>query len=114
MPLTRRSSWHERDLPAAPDVTNIFLGGLLLFASIDACYFAATIILPIILAFVLMLVLQAPMRLLQRVHVARAIAALFIIAIFFGIFIGLGAVLATPAVSWAQKLPPRPRGCRSD
>ena len=67
--------------------------------------FAATIILPIILAVVLMLVLQAPMRWLRRIHMPRAIAAVLILAVFFGIFVGLGLVLAAPAVSWAQKLP---------
>lgn len=95
----------ERDLPSAPDVTNIFLGGILLIASLAACYFAATIILPIILAFVLMLVLQAPMRWLRRLHVPRGIAAALIIMLLFGLLVGLGMVLEAPAASWVQKLP---------
>jgi predicted PurR-regulated permease PerM len=95
----------ERDLPSAPDVTNIFLGGILLISSLAACYLAATIILPIILAFVLMLVLQAPMRWLRRLRVPRGIAAALIIVLLFGLFIGLGMVLAAPAASWVQKLP---------
>ena len=95
----------ERDLPSAPDDANIFLGGLLIIASLTVCYFAATIILPIILAFVLMLVLQAPLRWSRRLRIPRPVAAILIIAVFFGVFIALGAVLAAPAVSWSQKLP---------
>lgn len=95
----------ERDLPSAPDVANVFLGALLLLATLTLCYFAASIILPIIIAFVLMLVLQPAMRLLTRLHVPRALSAILIIAIFFGFFVGLGLILIAPAATWAQKLP---------
>jgi len=95
----------EEFLPAAPDVANIFLGGLLALALLAACYAAATVVLPIVIAFVLMLVLQPVMRVLARCHVPRGIAALLIILLFFGGSAGTGAMLAGPAASWAQKLP---------
>jgi predicted PurR-regulated permease PerM len=95
----------EEGHPAAPDVANVFLGGLLLLASLAACYFAAVILLPIVVAFVLMLVLQPAMRVLQRLHVPRPVAAVFIILVFFGALLGIGMMLSGPAVSWAEKLP---------
>jgi predicted PurR-regulated permease PerM len=95
----------EESLPTAPDVANVFLGGLLLLASLAACYFAAVILLPIVVAFVLMLVLQPAMRVLQRLHVPRPVAAVFIILVFFGALLGIGTMLSGPAASWAEKLP---------
>jgi predicted PurR-regulated permease PerM len=95
----------EEGLPAAPDVANVFLGGLLLLALLTACYLAAAILLPIVVAFVLMLVLQPAMRVLQRLHVPRLVAAIFIILVFFGALVGIGMMLSGPAASWAQKLP---------
>src|SRR5580658_377623 len=67
----------------APDIKNIFLGGLFLLALLAACYVAAEIVLPIVVAFVLMLVLQPAMRLLQRLHLPRGIAALLMILVLF-------------------------------
>jgi predicted PurR-regulated permease PerM len=77
-----------------------------------ACYAAAEIIPPIVLAFVLMLVLQPAMRLLERLYLPRGLAALVIILIQFAAFAGLGTFLLGPATSWAQKLPdgiPKPQ-----
>jgi predicted PurR-regulated permease PerM len=93
------------NLPTAPDVANVFLGGLLLLASLTVCYLAAAILLPIVVAFVLMLVLQPAMRILQRLHVPRLVAAILIIFVFFGALAGIGMMLSGPAASWAQKLP---------
>ena len=43
---------------------------------LGACYLAAEIVLPIVLAFVLMLVLQPTMRFLERRHMPRGLDAL--------------------------------------
>src|SRR5271169_4942987 len=91
----------DEDLPTAPDVANVFLGGLLLLASLAACYLAAAILLPIVVAFVLMLVLQPAMRALQRWHVPRLVAGIFIILVFFGALFGIGMMLSGPAANWA-------------
>jgi hypothetical protein len=87
-PLDDALEIEEQDLPSASDVANIFLGGLLLLASLAACYFAATIVLPIILAFVLMLVLQPVMRQLSRLRIPRGIAAVLVLVAFFGFSLG--------------------------
>jgi predicted PurR-regulated permease PerM len=93
-----------QDLPSAPDVANVFLGGLLLLASLATCYFAASVVLPIVVALVLMLVLQPAMRVLQRLHIPRLVGAIFIL-VFFGLLAGIAIMLSGPAATWAQKLP---------
>jgi predicted PurR-regulated permease PerM len=95
----------EDDLPTPSDIKTVFLGGLFFLAMLAACYVASEIVLPIVLAFVLSLVLQPPMRLLGRVHLPRGIAAILLILMLFGTLGGLAAALSAPAGSWAQKLP---------
>src|SRR4030095_5418297 len=70
-----------------------------------ACYLAAEIVLPSVLAFVLMLLLQPTMRFLERWHVPRGLAALAIILLLFAAIAGLTTALTGPAADWAAKLP---------
>ena len=70
-----------------------------------AVYVAAEIVLPLVLAVVLKLLLQPAMRLLERWHVPRMLAALLLILAVFGTIVGLGAAIAGPASTWAAKLP---------
>jgi predicted PurR-regulated permease PerM len=88
-----------------PNIQSVYLGGLFLLALLAACYAAAEILLPIVVAFVLMLVLQPAMRFLSKFHIPSALSALFLILVFFSILVGLGTVLSGPAAHWAQKLP---------
>ena len=89
----------------ASDVTAIFQGGTFALMLLAACYAASEIILPIVVAFMLMLVLQPAMRILERVYLPRSLSALAIMAILFGTLAGLGTMLSGPAASWVQKLP---------
>lgn len=57
--------------PPAPDLRTVFQGGTFILLLLAACYGAAEIILPIVVAFVLMLVLQPAVRFLQQWHVPR-------------------------------------------
>jgi predicted PurR-regulated permease PerM len=93
------------DVPVPPDIRTVFQGGIFLLMLLGACYAAAEIVLPIVLAFVLMLVLQPAMRFLERWHLPRGLAALALIVMLFGALIGLGTALSGPAADWAQKLP---------
>jgi predicted PurR-regulated permease PerM len=95
----------EDDLPIPTDIKAVFLGGLFLLAMLGACYVASDIILPIVLAFMLSLVLQPAMRVLERLRLPRGLAAVFLILALFGTLGGLGAALSGPAASWAEKLP---------
>src|SRR5207302_2141832 len=62
-------------------------------------------ILSMVLAFVLTLLLQPAMRLLQRLHLPRAIGALLIILLMLAAIVGFASALAMPAQVWAAKLP---------
>ena len=93
------------DVPVPSDIKAVFQGGIFFLMLLGACYAAAEIVLPIVLAFVLMLVLQPAMRLLERWHLPRGLAALVLIVMLFGTLIGLGTALSGPAANWAQKLP---------
>jgi predicted PurR-regulated permease PerM len=93
----------ELPLPSDPQV--IFLGGLFIVALLAAAYLASEIVLPLIFAIFLKLLLQPGMRLLERLHVPRILAALLLILALFGTIVGLGAAISGPAGTWAAKLP---------
>src|ERR1051326_4845887 len=77
------------------DIKAVFQGGQFIIMLLAACYFASEIILPIVIAFALMLVLQPAMRLLvDKFHLPRLFAALAIIAVLFGGVVGLGTALS--------------------
>jgi len=87
-----------------PEAQSVFLGGLFCMAILTVCYFAAEIILPIVLAFILKLVLQPIMRTLTKLHVPRGLAALLIIVLLFGGLGALGVVLSAPASHLAKQI----------
>jgi predicted PurR-regulated permease PerM len=93
----------EMPLPSNPQT--FFLGSLLALASLAAVYVASSIILPVALAFVLQLILQPAVRLLERVRLPRAVGALFAILVVIGALVGFVAALSVPAATWAGKLP---------
>jgi hypothetical protein len=67
----------EMPLPSSPQT--FFLGSLLALAVLAAVYVASSIILPVMIAFVLQLILQPAVRLLERFSLPRAIGALLAI-----------------------------------
>ena len=77
------------------DPPTICLGGLFIIAVFAALYAASAIILPVILAFILKLLLQPAVSLLERARLPRAIGALLTILLVVGGLAGLGA--APPA-----------------
>jgi predicted PurR-regulated permease PerM len=93
----------ERPLPSDPQT--FFLGSLLALAVMAALYVASSIILPVVLAFVLQLILQPAVRLLERVHLPRAVGALLAILLVAGALVGFVVALSVPATAWAEKLP---------
>lgn len=96
----------ETDAMALPsDPVVVLLTILVVLASLCIAYFAAEIVLPIVLAVVLKLLFQPGMRFLERFSLPRSLAALLLILLVFGMIVGLGAAVSGPAAEWAAKLP---------
>ncbi len=93
------------DMPLPTDSKTFFLGGLFVIASLAVLYVAADIVLPLILAFVLKLVLQPFVGLLERIHIPRVIGAAVSVLLVLAAFGGTISMLAGPAAAWAGKLP---------
>jgi predicted PurR-regulated permease PerM len=94
--------------PATPvhyDLATVFLGGLFFFAGIAVLQISSAIVVPVVFAFIFNLLLQAPMRLLDRLYVPRTVGAVLAIGLVVGSLVGVGAALSGPAASWAEKLP---------
>ncbi len=95
----------QEDMPLPTDPKTVFLGGIFGLACMAALYVAAEIILPLILAIVLKLLLQPLVRLLERIHIPRAIGAVLSVLLVLSIFAATVSLLAGPAAAWAGKLP---------
>src|ERR1700729_4026613 len=93
------------DLPLPADPKVIFLGGLFGLAVLAAAYVVSEIVLTLVFAVVLKLLLQPALRVLERLHVPRILAALLLIVALFGAIVGLGTAISGPARTWAAKLP---------
>jgi predicted PurR-regulated permease PerM len=78
---------------------------LFAIALLATAYAAGEIVLPMVFAFTLKLLLQPLFRILERLHVPRALAALLLILALFGTIVGLGTAISGPAGTWAAKLP---------
>lgn len=76
-----------------------------MLAVLTACYVAAEIVLPIALAFLLMLVLRPAMRIAERSRIPRIVATLALLIVLFGVTAALVMALAAPATGWVEKLP---------
>ncbi|MDB6063625.1 MAG: family transporter [Verrucomicrobiaceae bacterium] len=94
-----------KDMPLPHDPKVVFLGGLFLLALLAGANVAKEVVLPIVLAFILKLLLQPVMRLLERIRIPRALAALSLIVFLFALIGGLGELLSAPAANWAKRLP---------
>jgi predicted PurR-regulated permease PerM len=93
----------EMPLPSNPQT--FFLGGIFALSGLAALYVASSIILPVVLAFVLNLLLQPAVLLLERLRLPRAIGALVAVLLIIGALVGLVAALSVPAATWAKRLP---------
>ncbi len=93
------------DMPLPTDPKTVFLGGLFALACMAVLYVAAEIVLPLILAIVLKLLLQPFVRLLERIHIPRAVGAILSVLLVLLAFGGTISMLAGPAADWAGKLP---------
>ena len=92
-------------MPLPSDPKAIFLGGVFVLALLATTYVASEIVAPLVFAIILNLLLQPALRILERWHVPRILAALLLILALFGTIVGLGTAISGPAVTWAAKLP---------
>jgi predicted PurR-regulated permease PerM len=91
--------------PPSSDPKAIFLGGLFVLAMLATVFVAREVVLPLVFAIVLKLLLQPALRVLERMHIPRLVAALLLILALFGTIVGLGTAISGPARTWAAKLP---------
>ncbi len=88
---------------SARNVSLVILAGL---AILYTLYFAASIILPFVLAMVFGLLLGPPVTFMnQRLHVPRMLAALVAILALFSVAGGIGFAISVPAEEWIAKAP---------
>jgi predicted PurR-regulated permease PerM len=95
----------REEMPLPQDMQSLVLTGIFCLLILYTLYFASEIVLPIVFAFVLNLLLQPSMRVFARLHVPKVIAALLMIALFFGSLGVLGFTLSGPASEWVAKAP---------
>lgn len=93
------------EMPLPTDARTFFLGGMFLLSLLTALYFASSIILPVVLAFLLNLLLQPAVALFERLHLPRAFGALVAILLVIGTLVSLVGALSVPAANWANRLP---------
>jgi predicted PurR-regulated permease PerM len=94
---------HEMPLPR--NWNTVFLGILTIIAVLTCLYVARNIVLPVVLALVLKLLFQPLVKLLERIHIPKIGGALVSLLLLLGVFVGLGALLSSPAARWAGQLP---------
>ncbi|GBQ32508.1 AI-2E family transporter [Gluconacetobacter azotocaptans] len=87
-------------------VQTVCLLVLTILAVFYTLYFAAAIILPIVLALVVNLLLSAPMRMLHfRLRLPKTLAALLLILCVFGVVGAIGTAISVPAAGWIARAP---------
>ena len=97
-----------RQVMARADFTvrDVSLAILTILAVLYTLYFAASLIVPLVLAVVLGLLLGPPVEFLnRRLHVPRMLAALGAILLLFSIIGGIGYAISVPASGWIAKAP---------
>lgn len=92
-------------IPLPHEIVPTLLAGILFLLIVFALYFAAALMIPIVLAFTLNFLLQPAMRILVRLHIPKIIAAFFTLLVFFGAVIVLSSSLGAPAAGWIAKAP---------
>jgi predicted PurR-regulated permease PerM len=93
------------ELPLPKDVHAFLLLGIFTLLLLDALYFAAHMLLPVMFAFLLQLLLQPVMRALGKLHIPKTAAALLVLLALLGALGMLGSSLAGPASGWIAKAP---------
>ena len=87
--------------PGLRGLTGLAVGVVIVFA----LYFGKDVLLPVTLAVLLSFVLSPLVTVLRRIHIPRAIAVVFSVALAIAIIVGVGTLVATQFVEIAGNLP---------
>jgi predicted PurR-regulated permease PerM len=99
--ISRSAGWRPSSDVAGSTLTAVLLATLV----ISALYFAREILVPIALAILLSFVLAPAVGLLQRLHIPRSLAVLFVVSVAFASIFALGAVMVSQVNQLASDLP---------
>jgi predicted PurR-regulated permease PerM len=83
----------------------IFLGGILLLATLAALYVARAIVLPLTFAVLLNLLLKPVMRVMAMARLPATLASVATILFLVGMLAAIVVPLSAPAAAWAAQLP---------
>jgi predicted PurR-regulated permease PerM len=87
--------------PGLRGLTGLAVGVVIVFA----LYFGKDVLLPVTLAVLLSFVLSPLVTVLRRIHIPRAVAVVFSVALAIAIIVGVGTLVATQFVEIAGDLP---------
>jgi predicted PurR-regulated permease PerM len=110
------ASLHDAPADAAPEParverlatlrsTNRLIATLVLGGVLYTCYFASSLLLPIVLAAFFALLLSPLVRRAPLSWLPRGLAALMLVAALLGSLGGIGIFIAKPAGDWARRVP---------
>ena len=89
----------------APVMRNRLLGTVVVILVLYTCAIAEAVIVPVVVAILFGLMLAPAVRLLERLHIPRAIGSLFVVLTTLAIAVVALAALAAPARTWMQRMP---------
>jgi hypothetical protein len=95
----------EVEMPLPSNPQTFFLGGIFALSVFATLHLASSVILPVVLAFVLQLLLQPAVRLLERVaHLPRVVGALLTVLSAISALVGVVAGLSVPAAKLGDEV----------
>ncbi len=92
-------------MPLPSNPVAMLLAGIFGLLAIYALWVTAEVAIPMVMAFMLYLVLQPAIRLLERHHLPRPLAAVLVLVTLCGGVAMLTIMLVNPVSAWAARLP---------
>jgi predicted PurR-regulated permease PerM len=87
------------------DIRSFVLTGIFALLLFHTLHFAAPILMPITVAMLFNLLLSPAVRMLNRLRIPQALAALLVLIVLLSLVAGAMALLTEPAREWLQRLP---------
>ena len=90
---------------AAVDIRSAMLTGIFVMLVFYTLYFAASVLMPIILALLFNFLLAPVVRLLNKLGIPQTVGAALVLIVTLGALFGAMSLLATPAEDWIRAAP---------